>query len=169
MNYKAIDIFSKYDEEVPKSNDIINIDDPNCRPSLLVFIDVKPELTIEPETNIIKQEIKDIHKIWINDENIYDYKDGHNNESYEFDAVKNKEISKNFKTNYDNDVDDDIPLQSHHHNQKHYDTDYDEAIPEPKRQRNISENYNHHNNYTNLCAFTSTFALQPGNNYLQYK
>lgn len=92
MNYKAIDIFSKYedkqkisDEKVPKkqkssdeketkekSNDIINIDDPNCKPSLLVFIDVKPELTIEPETNIIKQEIKDIHKIWINEENIYD-------------------------------------------------------------------------------------------------
>jgi len=103
------------------------------------------------------------------DENIYDYKDGHNNESYEFDAVKNEEISKNFNNNYDNNVDDDIPLQNHHHIQKYYDTDFDEAIPELKRQRNISENYNHHKNSTNLCAFTSTFALQPGNNYLQYK
>ena len=126
------------------------------------------------------------------DEDIYDYKEGHNNESNEYDEVINKETLKtrhNFNNNYDDDVDDDIPLQNHYHNQKHHDADYDKAIPEPKRQRNISDNNNHNNKYnnsilrgdigtskneeciisdsikdTNLCAFTSTSAFQPGNN-----
>jgi len=72
INYKAIDTFSEYNDGLKTKKNTVNIKDPDCSPHILVFIDVSPEVMVQPESNNIKQEIKGMHQIWIDNEKTYD-------------------------------------------------------------------------------------------------
>lgn len=153
IKYKAIDIVSK-SEETPSlyKNDVINLLNPLCRPHILAFLDVSPEVTVDPESHIIKQEIKDMHKIWINDQVIYDSgSELSNNE-------ENVEMDCSSETSGE-DIED-IELISHDSSRTSDDCKNIEKIDiEDDEVENIPDKYYGFRWENNSCAFDSIFTI----------